>query len=160
MEYRYKIGDELYTVRITEQPDGFELSIGEARYHVRASALSASTLELLVEGQFYRARHAAQGAERWLALDGRTYRAERVRRRRRQGQAGSGGDALAATMPGQIVAVAVQAGDEVERGQLLVLMEAMKMELRVTAPRDGSVARVLVQQGDAVERGQTLVEMG
>jgi methylmalonyl-CoA carboxyltransferase 1.3S subunit len=54
----------------------------------------------------------------------------------------------------------VSEGDTVERGQTLVILEAMKMELRVTAPEAGRVKRLLVQMGDVVERGQALVEIG
>jgi biotin carboxyl carrier protein len=55
--------------------------------------------------------------------------------------------------------VLVAEGDTVQRGQTLVILEAMKMEIRVAAPGDGQVRRLLVRQGDVVERGQRLVEI-
>jgi biotin carboxyl carrier protein len=55
--------------------------------------------------------------------------------------------------------VLVAAGDEVERGQVLLLLEAMKMEMRVTAPHAGRVESVAVAEGQAVERGQPLVDL-
>ena len=60
-------------------------------------------------------------------------------------------------MPGQVTVVLVKAGDETTRGQTLLILEAMKMEIRVTAPADGHVQQVMVQSGDVVERGQHLV---
>jgi biotin carboxyl carrier protein len=160
MEYRYKRGDESYTVQVTEQGGHFEVAIGERYYRVRAREVGPSLLEMWVDGEFHIARHAEQGQERWLSLGGATYHLERVQSRRKRHHAGEGKDALEATMPGQVVQVLVNAGDAVERGQLLILLEAMKMELRVTAPHDGTVAQVLVGEGDAVERGATLLEMG
>ena len=62
-------------------------------------------------------------------------------------------------MPGQVREVFVRAGDAVKSGQTLLLLEAMKMEIRVSAPADGRVKRLLVQAGDVVDRGQRLVEM-
>jgi biotin carboxyl carrier protein len=56
--------------------------------------------------------------------------------------------------------VLVQAGETVTRGQTLLLLEAMKMEIRVTAPADGQVRQVLVEAGAVLDRGQRLVELG
>jgi 3-methylcrotonyl-CoA carboxylase alpha subunit len=61
-------------------------------------------------------------------------------------------------MPGTIIAVKVDAGDSVQRGQELVVVEAMKMELAVKATADGTVTAVLCSPGDRVQRDQTLVE--
>ena len=62
-------------------------------------------------------------------------------------------------MPGLVVRVNVAPGEEVLAGHKLVTLEAMKMELRITAETSGRVAHVRVQVGDVVERGQTLVEL-
>ena len=66
---------------------------------------------------------------------------------------------LTAPMPGRIIDVKVAAGDSVASGQLLVVMEAMKMEHRITATNDGVVAEVLVHIGDQVKRGAALLVM-
>jgi 3-methylcrotonyl-CoA carboxylase alpha subunit len=68
--------------------------------------------------------------------------------------------AIASPMPGKIVAVAVKPGDTVAARDLLVVLEAMKMEHRIEAPRAGVVSRVLVEAGAAVSGGATLIEIG
>ena len=67
----------------------------------------------------------------------------------------SGG--LYAPMPGKVLATEVSAGESVSEGQLLVILEAMKMEHRITAPIDGVVQEVPVSEGDQVDNGQILV---
>jgi biotin carboxyl carrier protein len=65
--------------------------------------------------------------------------------------------ALKAPMPGVIRAVAVEAGDTVAKGQLLMVLEAMKMEHRIIAPQDGVVGETNVTVGEQVGNGQLLL---
>ena len=60
-------------------------------------------------------------------------------------------------IPGVVLAVAVEADDEVEAGHVLVVVEAMKMQNEIRAPRDGRVERVAVQPGAKIEVGDLLV---
>ena len=64
---------------------------------------------------------------------------------------------LTAPMPGKIISIAVKAGDTVEKGQPLLVMEAMKMEHTISAPADGKVAEVFYAIGDQVTEGAELV---
>ncbi len=70
------------------------------------------------------------------------------------------GGGLHAPMPGTVLAAEVEAGDAVAKGQLLLILEAMKMEHRITAPRSGTVGELHVAVGDQVENGQLLVTIG
>ena len=67
------------------------------------------------------------------------------------------GEAVTAPMPGNILKVAVSAGQSVKEGDLLVVLEAMKMENEIFAPKSGTVAQVLVQKGSTVDTGATMV---
>ncbi len=67
------------------------------------------------------------------------------------------GEAVTAPMPGNILKVAVTAGQSVKEGDLLVVLEAMKMENEIFAPKSGTVAQVLVQKGSTVDTGATMV---
>lgn len=68
----------------------------------------------------------------------------------------AGGEAVNSPMPGTILAVNVKAGDAVKAGQILMILEAMKMENEIVAPVDGTVASVSVNQGATVETGTLL----
>lgn len=68
-----------------------------------------------------------------------------------------GGTQVKAPMPGTILDVKVQNGQSVKKGDILVILEAMKMENEILAPRDGTVAQVAVTQGATVDTGAPLV---
>ena len=67
------------------------------------------------------------------------------------------GESVNAPMPGAVLRVEVSQGQAVKSGQLLLVMEAMKMENEILAPRDGTVAQILVQKGTAVDTGAPLL---
>mgnify|MGYP001601535431 FL=1 len=78
---------------------------------------------------------------------------------KRRGGSGNEGGSLTAPMPGTVLEVRVKVGDVVEKGQVLAVMEAMKMEHAVAAPRAGVVIRVAVKAGDRCGPGDALVEL-
>lgn len=67
------------------------------------------------------------------------------------------GDAVSAPMPGVIVTVKVNQGQTVKKGEVLCILEAMKMENEIVAPRDGTVAQVVTSKGANVDTGAPLV---
>ena len=70
------------------------------------------------------------------------------------------GEAVNAPMPGNILKVNVKAGDAVKEGQVLVVLEAMKMENEIMAPKNGTVTQVVVSKGSTVDTGAALVVIG
>ena len=73
--------------------------------------------------------------------------------------AGGAGDPINSPMPGTIVNVPVKAGQAVKKGDAVVIIEAMKMEIPVVAPSDGTIASIDVTVGDSVEAGACLATM-
>lgn len=68
-------------------------------------------------------------------------------------------NAVVAPLAGSVARVLVSEGDDIEAGQVLLVLEAMKMETEITAPAAGKVATILVAPGDAVQGGQALIEL-
>lgn len=66
---------------------------------------------------------------------------------------------IKAPMPGMILEVNVEEGDEVKEGDYLLVLEAMKMENTLSAPRDGKIKSVSVEKGETVDKNQLLIEM-
>ena len=73
--------------------------------------------------------------------------------------AGAGSIKVASPMPGKILDVKAKVGDAVKKGQVLLILEAMKMENEVVAPEDGTVASIDVAVGAMVEAGDTLASL-
>jgi acetyl/propionyl-CoA carboxylase alpha subunit len=99
---------------------------------------------------------AREGTMCWVALSGETYELDTAMRPRNIEL--TIGSEVAAPMPGVVLTAQAKADQKVRRGDLLFVVEAMKMELRVEAPADGTVTRVLASVGQQVERGQRLAE--
>lgn len=70
--------------------------------------------------------------------------------------AGGAGESINAPMPGNILSVNVAAGDTVKKGQVLMVLEAMKMENEIVATRSGTIAQIAVSKGAVVETGAVL----
>ncbi len=70
------------------------------------------------------------------------------------------GDAVKAPMPGTILKVNVQNGQAVKEGDVLVVLEAMKMENEILAPKNGTITQVLVSKGSTVDTGAPMVVIG
>ena len=71
----------------------------------------------------------------------------------------AGAVAITAPMPGKILGVKASAGQAVKKGQVILVLEAMKMENEIVAPQDGTIATINVATGDSVEPGATLATM-
>lgn len=67
-------------------------------------------------------------------------------------------NAIKAPMPGLILSINVEVGQEVQQNETLLILEAMKMENSFTSPRQGIIKSILVEQGQAVDKGQLLIE--
>jgi biotin carboxyl carrier protein len=103
---------------------------------------------------------AADGDRRHVFVDGEIYDLTVGAEATARGRAGRGGpDHLEAPMPAKVTAVLVGAGQRVAKGDVLVKLEAMKMELAVRAPRDGTVTSVACQVGELVQPGVGLLEL-
>lgn len=161
-ELHYAIDDEINTVTVEREGDRWRVTVGNKVYLVSARQVGPGQFALELNTRHIQAIIAQDDLRRYVAISGNTWILERTQPRqhkRPRGQGMPGQGSLEATMPGLVRDVLVSAGDSVERGDTLVLLEAMKMELRISAPHAGQVRAVHCQAGQVVERGQTLVEI-
>jgi 3-methylcrotonyl-CoA carboxylase alpha subunit len=101
---------------------------------------------------------AIAGDAVWVSVDGEVFEFRLIRGSNHRGVAGDH-DVLSPPMSATVVRVAVTPGDRVRAGDLLVALEAMKMELPIRAPRDAVVRAVHCAEGDLVQPGSTIIEI-
>lgn len=160
MQYTYESKGVSHSVQLEKQSDGSYLAkIGDAQYKVNASQMPDGAWLVHLDGERFLVHTATAKEMRYLHIDGVQYQVEKsTGRKRRTGASGAVGD-LKAEMPGQVIDVRIALGDTVQAGQVLLVLEAMKMEIRITAPYAGTVAKLMAKKGELVERGQVLVEI-
>lgn len=161
MKYRYESDGVVNEVELERQGEEYVAIVGGEKHTVKILSAEAGELSLLFDGRPLRIFWAENGPDRWVALDGCAFR---LNKPAAYSAARSGGrsaeDQVRAPMPAQVRSVLIAAGERVEKGQALMLLEAMKMEIRLSAPRDGVVSRLLVENGQTVQKDQVLVEIG
>ena len=137
----------------------YHARIGEKTAQVEIIRFENGRLDLLIDGERVTAHVSSDSAKRWVTVDGQTV----VLTKDTAGGRGHGhhhaAGELTAPMPGQIRALNVSEGEAVTKGQTLMVLEAMKMEIRIHAPQDGVVKKLFVKQGQTVEREQILIEV-
>lgn len=158
--YSYVYNGETYSVALEALADGtYRAVIGDRSYTLRAIPNENGGLTLAFDdGDRATVYASAAGSTRYTAVNGDPVTfalPEAVKRSKRSAHAGD----LTAQMPGQVRDVLVSAAQDVKKGQTLLLLEAMKMEIRIAAPIDGTIKSVRVKVGDVVEMGQLLIEI-
>jgi biotin carboxyl carrier protein len=163
MKYIVAVDGTDYPIEIqpTGKPGGYTVSVEGRSREVDLERTARGWLySLLLDGRSF---EIAQ-AEGELEVNGRAFAVEIERgfvpQRARGGPATAGQSQLKAPIPGLVIAVQVQPGDQVEAGQAMVIVEAMKMQMELKSPRAGRVAEVNVLPGQEVNRGQVLAQIG
>ena len=156
-----KITFDHLTLDLNPNGKGYTAAHDDKTAKVELLRAEAGKLELLIDGERVTAYVSSDGAKRWVTIHGRTFVLTKQSGTRRSGGGGlhTAGE-LTAPMPGQVRAVNVGEGEAVTKGQTLLALEAMKMEIRIQAPKDGVVKKLFVKQGQTVEREQVLAELG
>jgi biotin carboxyl carrier protein len=160
MKLTFEHNSQSFPIDLTPAGKSYRATIGEKSVDVEILQAEDGKLDLLIDGRRVTAYVSSDNARRWVTVGGQTLVLIKSSgaKSRGHGHHHAAGE-LTAPMPGQVRAVNVSEGDAVTRGQTLLLLEAMKMEIRVQSPQDGVVKKLLVKQGQTVDREQILIEI-
>lgn len=164
MKYVTMIGDRQFMIELL---DDNHVIVDGTTYDVDFDAISDQPVySMIVDGKSYEA-YMYPSDEGWqVLLQGRLYSAIVEDEREKRLRAAAGGRVadrgdfhLKAPMPGLVVSIPVGEGQEIRKGDVLLILESMKMQNELKAPRNGRVARLRVKVGDSVEQRQTLLSV-
>ena len=146
-----------YQLGLTYRHDGWEVDLDGQRQRVELIARDGAELSLRVGETSLHGCVRRDGDLFHVFTGGRHYTLSYNDPMAHAGEQEAAGGRLTAPMPGKVVAVMASSGQEVKKGEPLVIMEAMKMEHTISAPSDGLVEEVLYQVGDQVADGAPLL---
>lgn len=160
MIYRYQYQGKIFEINLERDAAGYRAVINGEVYHFQVLEDNPGQLTLRFQERPVRVYWASSAETRWLSLDGCSYRLDKPALPSGRSSAGVGTTGqVHSPMPAQVRQVFVEAGDVVIPGQTLLLLEAMKMEIRLAAPAAGTVNAVHVETGQTITRDQLLVEI-
>ncbi len=161
MHHAFALGDAEHGIELSRSAAAYRLYYDDKAIEVKLVEALDGHARLTVDGQSFDVVMTTRGDEVFIHFDGETY-ALRYQHPldRLAAQAHGGADeAIRAPMPGSVISVAVTVGETVTRGQTLLVMESMKMETTIIAPRDGVVHAVNFEKGQTFDRDAVLLEL-
>jgi 3-methylcrotonyl-CoA carboxylase alpha subunit len=152
-------GEDARQVAVTVhyRPDGYEVDLPGARHRMRGEREPNGRVRAWLDDRVFAGVVIATEAQRDVFLDGERFTLALHDPMLHEVEAEVHGGGLAAPMPGKVIAVLVEAGNTVEKGTPLVIMEAMKMEHTINAPAAGTVKEILYKAGEQVAEGAELI---
>ena len=164
MKYVSTVNGNEYLIEIIDER---HIVVNGRKYTVDFNSVSGQPMySLLVDSKSFEG-FVYPGETEWeVLLMGRQYPVVVEDEREKRLRAAAGGSVsetgefhLKAPMPGMVVSIPVEEGQEIEKGQVLLILESMKMQNELKAPRVGTIGRIRVKPGESVEQRQTLLSV-
>lgn len=164
MKYIATVEDKQFEIEVV---DDRHVRVGDRLVEVNFESVSGQPVySLIVDGKSYES-YVYSGDEDWqVLLRGRQFQVNVEDEREKRLKAAAGGGVaeggefhLKAPIPGLVVAISVAEGQEVKKGDVLIILESMKMQNELKSPRDGTVSQIKIKAGESVEQKQVLLNL-
>jgi geranyl-CoA carboxylase alpha subunit len=159
IQHHFAVGEQSFELALLAQSNNYQVSIGGMEHHVSLHSIGANLYRLIVDGHQQQVSVFQNGDDWWIHMLKGTYRLQWINPLPlptvRVAEQGS----LRAPMPGQVISIHVKEGQEVAAGDLLLIIEAMKMEHRIEAPYDGTIERIHYNVGEIVQEEAILLAL-
>lgn len=164
MIYDVRIGGRTYRVELVRAGSSWSCKLNGRDFPVDVVSPQPGLLSLLIDGRSYAVKQEVGAAEANIVVGNERFTTvvrdpRSLRGRRGADSGGQGARKITAPMPGKVVRILAVAGTQVEVGEAVLVIEAMKMQNELKSPKKGTVTKLTVKEGDAVEAGQTLAEV-
>jgi biotin carboxyl carrier protein len=164
MELEFNLEEKTYKLQIDFKDGRYQINLDGRAHVVDSSIISDNCLSLIVDGKAFTIYFAEANGKRYFSVGGEQFciqeaKAEMVRAGEADSTALKEAPTVCSPMPGKVVKIFVKEGDEVEKGQGLVIVEAMKMENEIRSPIKGRVEKVNFKPGDLVDASQSIIDI-
>jgi biotin carboxyl carrier protein len=157
MNYDVRINDKVYRLELDRSKDQWHCSLDGTPFNIDAILARPNVLSILLDGKAYEIKREVTPNDLHLWVGGSRYsvqvRDPRSLRHLQDRAANTGAQKLTAAMPGKVVRILLPEGAQVDAGQGILVIEAMKMQNEIKSPTAGTIQKIMVANGDAVNAG-------
>ena len=158
MFINYEHENHVYNVTIERRKKNYFITYDNTEYKVEAEETKPGQLKIKIGERLIKSVITEGEKEKFVFVEGEVFRVRPVELTGMKKTKKKGGD-LSSPISGKVVNVKVKNGDSVKKGDVLMVIEAMKMEYLIRAPFDGNVEKVNFKEKDQIEIGQNTVEL-
>ena len=164
MIYEVSVGEKVFRVDLVREGEGWTCKLDGHPVPINVAPTQEGMLSILLNGKSYEVKQEITATESNIVIGSQRFSTvvrdpRSLRSRRTTDAGGQGPRKITAPMPGKVVRITATVGSEVEAGQAVIVIEAMKMQNELKSPRKGILKKLSVAEGAAVEAGQALAEV-
>lgn len=161
MNYNFKYNDQVYRITLEEEEKETHFEYNGKKVTVDYQKIDNHVYSIIFEGKSLCVGILKNGKKVQVFLEGNLVELEAISERQKSITAASdsGAQVITSPMPSRVVKVLKKVGDDVQVGEGIIVVEAMKMESELKSNIDGKVTDIKVEEGDAVESGTALVSL-
>ena len=157
MDLSYEYNNQLYNITTAKKDNSYYVTINDTTYTLMANEIKPGHLKLTLGDKIIKAIISPGQEERYIFLEGDVYHIKRVihtTKTRRDTR-----DEIRSPISGKVIKVQAQENTLVHKGDTLMIVEAMKMEYRITAPYTGTVTKIHFKENDQIDMGVIPLEL-
>lgn len=161
MFINYEHNNHVYNVTIERRNENYFVTYDNTEYKATAEEIKPGHLKIIVGDRLIKSVVTEGDKEKFIFIDGDVYKVSPVELtgRKKLSDQESGKSDFDSPISGKIVSIKVKKGEKVKRGDVLIVIEAMKMEYLIRAPYDGTISNIHFNEKDQIEIGQTTLEL-
>jgi biotin carboxyl carrier protein len=159
MSYEMLLNEQDISLDILARRPDLKIKSGDNTYTVFEMPSDGAEFEIEIDGEYYSGHRYVLGDEVYVRIGTRTFIVGLPQASLRAHSQGKTGDALHADMPGTVISLHTEVGAEVRAGDKLIVIESMKLQVSLVAPRDGVVEGIHVPAETAFDRGALLISL-
>ena len=159
MFINYEYENNVYQVGVEHRGNKFFITYDNTEYQIEAEEITPGYLKISVGDRLIKAVVTEGEKEKYVFLDGEVFKVKAIPLTGRKTSAKKNKGDLTSPISGRVTKVSIKEGSKVKKGDILVVIEAMKMEYLIRAPYNGVVKKIYVKEKEQIEIGQQTVDI-